>query len=101
MTRKKLTLRLTEDQYKDLLTLKETLLFSSLNDLFIALISKNMHKLGENYYRKIWVEFNRQGNNLNQIARHLNSKNVVDNAILRDIRLLQEHYKNILDELNK
>ncbi len=47
------------------------------------------------YYRKIFVELNKIGNNINQIARKVNANDKVSLAILKELEKIYEEMKEI------
>ncbi|WP_427939556.1 plasmid mobilization relaxosome protein MobC [Achromobacter marplatensis] len=73
---KKLTIRMNEDTHKKALKKKTDLKSPSLNELFNNLINNSEDKyLIESQFREFMLSISRIGNNLNQIAYHLNSTN--------------------------
>lgn len=73
---KKLTIRMNEETHKKALQKKADLKSPSLNELFNNLITDSEDKhLIESHFREFMLSISRIGNNLNQIAYHLNSAN--------------------------
>ncbi|MFQ1064316.1 plasmid mobilization relaxosome protein MobC [Bordetella trematum] len=73
---KKLTIRMNEETHKKALQKKTDLKSPSLNELFINLVNNSEDKhLIEFHFREFMLSISRIGNNLNQIAYHLNSTN--------------------------
>jgi len=66
-------------------------------------IRKMIHKdfIYVNLYRDLLNEFRKQGNNLNQIAKHLNVENEFNNEIYHRLENIEYLYREILNEVKK
>lgn len=87
---------INEAQDKKLKLLKQEL---GLNygQIFRAVIDRDY--LYINLYNKICHELNKQGNNLNQIARHINTDKEIDKQILVELSKIREKQEQIRERL--
>jgi len=98
MSKKKVKKHLwvTEEQDQKLRQLKETLGLNN-GQVFRAVIDRDY--LYINLYQSIKHELQKQGNNLNQIARYANTGKMIDSQILEEIVNLKEQQKKLLSTL--
>ncbi|PRE92219.1 plasmid mobilization relaxosome protein MobC [Burkholderia multivorans] len=98
--RKKLTVRLTIEQHKKMTDKKTSLNFSKINDFIICLINDDK-SLYVNLVRNIIFELNKQGSNLNQIAKKANTDTSLSVEILDAINKIKEQNKDLLKYVSK
>ncbi|WP_176316837.1 plasmid mobilization relaxosome protein MobC [Burkholderia vietnamiensis] len=98
--RKKITLRLTLEQYKQMADKKQSLNFSKTNDFIISLI-KDDKSLFANLHRQVIFELAKQGNNLNQIARKANTDTTLSKEILEALQKIKEQNAKLLKYVSK
>ncbi|WP_367032064.1 plasmid mobilization relaxosome protein MobC [Burkholderia semiarida] len=98
--RKKITLRLTPEQYKQMADKKQSLNFSKINDFIISLI-KDDKSLFANLHRQVIFELAKQGNNLNQIARKANTDTTLSKEILEALQKIKEQNAELLKYVSK
>ncbi|MEO1923939.1 MAG: MobC family plasmid mobilization relaxosome protein [Nautiliaceae bacterium] len=55
--------------------------------------------IGCGYYRKIFIELNKIGNNINQIARKVNAENKVGEEVLKKLDEIYKELKNIRQKI--
>ena len=98
--RKKITLRLTHEQYKKMSEKKSSLNFSKINDFIISLINDDK-SLFFNLHRQVIFELAKQGNNLNQIARKANTDTALSKEILEALQKIKEQNAELLKYVSK
>ncbi|CAJ5178700.1 mobilisation protein [Burkholderia pseudomallei] len=98
--RKKITLRLTLEQYKQMADKKQSLNFSKTNDFIISLIKEDK-SLFANLHRQVIFELAKQGNNLNQIARKANTDTTLSKEILEALQKIKEQNEELLKYVSK
>ncbi|ONJ06133.1 MULTISPECIES: plasmid mobilization relaxosome protein MobC [Burkholderia cepacia complex] len=98
--RKKLTIRLTVEQYRKMTEKKSSLNFSKFNDFIISLINDDK-SLFVNLHREIIFELSKQGSNLNQIARKANTDTSLSVEILEAIQKIKEQNEELLKYVSK
>ncbi|VWD59954.1 mobilization protein [Burkholderia contaminans] len=98
--RKKLTIRLTVEQYRKMTEKKSSLNFSKFNDFIISLINDDK-SLFVNLHREIIFELSKQGSNLNQIARKVNTDTSLSIEILEAIQKIKKQNEELLKYVSK
>ncbi|ABO55679.1 plasmid mobilization relaxosome protein MobC [Burkholderia multivorans] len=98
--RKKLTIRLTVEQYRKMTEKKSSLNFSKFNDFIISLINDDK-SLFVNLHREIIFELSKQGSNLNQIARKANTDTSLSIEILEAIQKIKKQNEELLKYVSK
>ncbi len=98
--RKKLTIRLTVEQYRKMTEKKSSLNFSKFNDFIISLINDDK-SLFVNLHREIIFELSKQGSNLNQIARKVNTDPSLSIEILEAIQKIKKQNEELLKYVSK
>ena len=96
MKKLKKHLWVTERQNEKLKYLKNELGLNY-SEIIRAIIDKDFIYI--NLYNKILHELNKQGNNLNQITRHVNTEKTLDNKILYEIEQIKLQQELIKTEL--
>ena len=95
---KRVTIRLTEDEYKNF-TKQADELAISLSE-FIRLKLNNINKIKTSKCDKNLVyEINRIGLNLNQIAKYTNSRKIVDKLVLEQLIAIEKQLNKVLKEM--
>ncbi|MBR8160985.1 plasmid mobilization relaxosome protein MobC [Burkholderia vietnamiensis] len=98
--RKKLTIRLTVEQYRKMTEKKSSLNFLKFNDFIISLINDDK-SLFVNLHREIIFELSKQGSNLNQIARKVNTDTSLSIEILEAIQKIKKQNEELLKYVSK
>ena len=95
---KRVTIRLTEDEYKNF-TKQADELAISLSE-FIRLKLNNINKIKTSKCDKNLVyEINRIGLNLNQIAKYTNSKKVLDKLVMEELIQIEKQLNDLLKDI--
>lgn len=103
VTRKRnhrMTCRLSDDEYERVLAKISKSGLSKQEYILSSLLNKKIsEKLDLNFYKLI-NEINHVGNNLNQIARSLNSKNeVLESVIIENQKMINTVLTNLNDQI--
>jgi len=92
--------RLTDDEYSVLLKQSQMSGLDKGTWIRKVIFSKRMPKAKlEPINQKLFIELSRQGNNLNQLLRKVNSTAIDKTTILNQINVLNRVYKLIIKEL--
>ena len=96
---KRVTIRLTQDEYKNFTKQADELAISLSEFIRLKLNNINKIKIQKNKnecYKRMLYEINRIGLNLNQIAKHCNSKKIVDKLVLEQLIAIEKQLNNVL-----
>lgn len=95
MRDKKVTIRLTQDEYNKLNNETQKLNMS-MSELIRHKILNKKVKVKSKLSTQIVYELNRIGNNLNQIAKHCNTTKTIDKLVLQQLVDIEKELKKIL-----
>ena len=96
---KRVTIRLTQDEYKNFTKQADELAISLSEFIRLKLNNINKIKIQKNKNecnKRMLYEINRIGLNLNQIAKYTNSKKVLDKIILEQLIQIEKQLNNVL-----
>jgi len=96
MQRKKIvSLRLTESEFEQIKSEAEKLGYTTSDFIRSILLKKNRCLKNKKDTKKILFELNRIGNNLNQIAKYVNTFKTIDNFVKFSIDEILKELKKI------
>ena len=95
---KKITIRLTSDEYL-LLKQKANNLDITLSEYIRKKILGNREKIINKCTKELLYEINRIGNNLNQIAKHCNIRKSVDKLVLKELVDIEKRLNELMEQL--
>jgi len=104
---KDLHIRITEEEYNKLIKNTEKFNFNTISDYVRNyLFSDKKNLIDPKAYLKgmneLTVSVNRVGNNINQIAKYINStKSISNTPLIKEYNQLFSAYLNLLTEVNK
>ncbi len=98
MRDKKVTIRLTQDEYNKLNNETQKLNMSMSELIRHKILNKKVRVKSKLSTQAIY-ELNRIGNNLNQIAKHCNITKTIDKLVLQQLVDIEKELKNLLEKV--
>lgn len=98
MRDKKVTIRLTQDEYNKLNNETQKLNMSMSELIRHKILNKKVRVKSKLSTQAIY-ELNRIGNNLNQIAKHCNITKTIDKLVLQQLVDIEKELKKILEKI--
>ena len=92
---KRVTIRFTEDEYKQLKA-KADELDISLSTYIRKKALGNKERISSKCNKELLYEINRIGNNLNQIAKHCNINKLVDKLVLKSLVEIEKKLNEVI-----